>query len=100
MGPGRLETRRRLGAQAAVGQRRAGLSVCAHRRQGSSVPGHGEFRRHPALQPVAPLRPGRVAAAEPLAGRPWQRRGLAHGRPWPVARRDQATAGSPLWPRL
>ena len=60
------------------GRRRAGLSVRADRFARSGVPGDRQFRRHPALQPVAPLRAGRGAAAQPPAGPP----GLA--TPWPT----------------
>ena len=57
-------------APAVLGRRRAGLSVRADRFARSGVPGDRQFRRHPALQPVAPLRAGRGAAAQPPAGPP------------------------------
>ena len=70
VGPGRREAGQWRRAQAVLGRRRAGLSVRADRFARSGVPGDRQFRRHPALQPVAPLRAGRGAAAQPPAGPP------------------------------
>ena len=69
-------------APAVLGRRRAGLSVRADRFARSGVPGDRQFRRHPALQPVAPLRAGRGAAAQPPAGPPGRPR---RGRPMTLA---------------